>query len=349
MMALMPNKKILTRILKSILILAAYGYVIYKLSRYYASWQSGGLTDTFHWNTGLFLLLLLMMGLNWLLEALRWKWLIRDIRHISLVQSLKAVLSGIAIGLLTPKRIGDVGGRCMMMKPENRYQGLLAFGLGSLLQSGVTLFFGILSVLVILPGEMLIHQQKVTFLLLGVSLGLLLILLIAKLPSIKPLLMKIPGLRKGHRSLDYLERQDISHIIKIFLIGMIRYMVFSTQFVVLLYLFGTPVSAFHAYVAIGLMYFLITFIPVSSLAELGIRGSIAAFTFGFYTSHTEGAILAASGLWIINLALPALAGAWIIGFTKNTIGMPSLAPIFQSLPRKGFAFLSRYSRKSSRN
>ena len=345
----MPNKKILTRIIKSFVILAAYGFVIYKLAGYYANWQSEGLPETFEWSTGWFLLLLLLMGLNWLLEAFRWKILVQHIQDISLVQSLKAVLSGIAIGLLTPRRIGDVGGRCMMMKPENRYQGLMAFGLGSILQSGVTLFFGILSLLVILPGEMLIHQQEVTFLIMAFIPGLFLFLVIMKLPSLKPLLMKIPGLRKGHRSLDYLERQHGWHLMKIFCIGMVRYLVFSTQFILLLNLFGTNIALFHAYIAIGMMYFLITFIPVSSLAELGIRGSIAAFTFSFFTPHTEGAILAASGLWIINLALPALAGAGIIGFTRNNLKMPSPGTLFETLPRKSLASIYRYSRKPSRD
>lgn len=345
----MPNKKILSRITKSFLILAAYGFVIYKLSGYYASWQSEGLPEAFKWNTGWFLLLLLLMVLNWVLEALRWQWLVRDIQPVSFYQSLRGVFSGIAIGLLTPRRIGDVGGRCMMMKPENRYQGLMAFGLGSLLQSGVTLFFGILSLLVILPGEMLIRGQAATLLIMALIPGLLLILLIAKLPSLKPLLLKIPGLRKGHRSLDYLERQHVSQLMKVFFIGVVRYLVFSTQFVLLLDLFGTHIPLIHAYIAIGLMYFLITFIPVSSLAELGIRGSIAAFTFSFFTPHTEGAILAASGLWIINLAVPALAGAWIIGFSKNTLEMPSLSALFQSLPRKSLAFLSRYTKKATRD
>ena len=345
----MPNEKILTRIIKSFVILAAYGFVIYKLAGYYASWKSEGLPETFEWSTGWFLLVLVLMGLNWLLEAFRWKKLVQDIQNISILQSLKAVLSGIAIGLLTPKRIGDVGGRCMMMKPENRYQGLMVFGLGSLLQSGVTLLFGILSLLMILPGGKLIPEQKTTFLALATSLGIILFFLITKLPSIKSLLLKIPWIHPENRTLEYLDRQKSSHLMRIFALGMIRYLVFATQFVLLLNLFGNNIALLHAYIAIGMMYFLITFIPVSSLAELGIRGSIAAFTFSFFTPHTEGAILAASGLWIINLALPAMAGAWIIGFTKNNIDMPSPGTLFQTLPRKSLAFINRYSRKPSRD
>jgi len=342
----MSNKKILSRIIKSTLTLAAYGFVVYKLADYYASWQSRGLQESVEWNTGWFLLLVALMGLNWMLEAVRWKKLISSIQDISLSRSLKAVLSGIAIGLLTPRRIGDVGGRCMMMSPENRYRGLMAFSLGSILQSGVTLFFGILSLLMILPGGKLIPGQMITLLVLATSLGILFFLFITNPSSIKSLLLKIPGLDPGNKTLNYLERQHVSHLMAIYGIGIVRYMVFATQFVLLLKIFGTQISVVDAYIAIGLMYFLIAFLPVSSLAELGIRGSIAAFTFSFFTTHTEGAILAASGLWIINLALPALAGAWIIGFTKNTLELPAFRSPFQTLPRKSLALLSRYSKRS---
>jgi len=341
----MPNKKLLSGIIKSTLTLAAYGFVIYKLADYYARWQSGGLPDTFEWNTGWFLLLLVLMGINWMLEAVRWKKLTRGIQDISLYQSLQAVLSGIAIGLLTPKRIGDVGGRCMMMKPENRSRGLMAFGLGSLLQSGVTLLFGTFSLLLIFPGEKLTAPQATTLLILAGSLGSFLFFFIRHRTSIRPLLSKIPRLQKHLGALDCLENTTASRITGIFIIGVVRYMVFATQFVLLLKFFPTPIPLLHAYIAIGLMYFLITFIPVSSLAELGIRGSIAAFTFGLFTPQTQGAILAASGLWVINLALPALAGAWIIGFSQNTLAIPAFRIPFQSFPRKSLAFFSRYSRK----
>ena len=316
-MAKTTINKYLPATLRPLLALSAYGFIVYKLAGYYSHWQARELEETFDFSGGWFFVVVISMAVNWLLEAMRWQKLTAGIQHLSLYQSIKAVLTGITIGLLTPKRIGDVGGRCMMMPPGNRQQGLLAFGVGSLLQSGVTLVYGALALLLLLAGEAHLQgPQGIILLLAALVPGSLLLLAVNNLPFVEKLLLKIPWLKKQAPALAYLSNQKRNHLFRIFLLGMARYLVFSTQFYLLLRMFGTHVSFSQAFIAIGLMYFLMAFIPVSSLAELGIRGSIAAFAFGLFTPHTEGAILAASGLWIINLALPALTGAWIIG-TSN--------------------------------
>ena len=106
---------------------------------------------------------------------------------------------------------------------------------------------------------------------------------------------------------------------------MVRYIIFASQFFLLLKYFGVPVTLIQGLTGIGLTYFLITFMPVSSLAELGIRGSVAVFVFGLFISQTGGVILATMSLWVINLAIPALTGAWVVAASGQRVRLPGFA------------------------
>ena len=52
-----------------------------------------------------------MMFLNWLVEALKWRYMISKIENISIMTAYRAVLTGITVSTFTPNRIGEYGGR----------------------------------------------------------------------------------------------------------------------------------------------------------------------------------------------------------------------------------------------
>ena len=60
-----------------------------------------------------------------------------------------------------------------------------------------------------------------------------------------------------------------------------------------------------------------TFLPLSSLVELGVRGSVASFVFGMFTIQPGSGVLAVFSLWVINLGLPAVLGAFIVYHSKH--------------------------------
>jgi hypothetical protein len=117
-----------------------------------------------------------------------------------------------------------------------------------------------------------------------------------------------------------------------YVIGMsfLRYIVFTIQFLVLLKFFSVPVPLFDGVIIISLIFFVLSIVPTITLTELGIRDSAAVYFFGIYFSHSGGMsdsiligiLSAATLLWIINLAIPAVIGTFFVFrlkfFRKNS-------------------------------
>lgn len=299
--------------LRILILLAAYGFIAWKLNQVSARWQETGLQG-FVPDPFMVGLVVGLMPVNWLLEALRWKMLSGKIQRLCLWRSLLSVLAGIAMGILTPRRIGDVGGRCLMMNPGTRSKGVMAFALGSMLQTAVTSFFGLLALAALIKGPHGLPREQNILLLAGAFIALSLLAVWSfNLKAFSRLLLRIPGVKKFRGPLTYFHEMEPTQTLKVLLLGMGRYMLFASQFLLLTRAFGSSLPIMQVYTGIALTYFLMTFVPLSSLAGLGIRGSTAVFVFGLFTSQTGGILLATLTLWMINLALPALPGAWIIG------------------------------------
>ena len=58
----------------------------------------------------------------------------------------------------------------------------------------------------------------------------------------------------------------------------------------------------------SLTFLAMSIIPTIALTELGVRGSVAVYFFGFITSMHLAVVLASFSLWAINLVIPALIG-----------------------------------------
>ena len=104
------------------------------------------------------------------------------------------------------------------------------------------------------------------------------------------------------------------------LLSLLRYLVFSLQFYLLLKAFDLNLPYLKAMMLIGLVYLLVTIIPTIALSELGVRGSVSLFVFAIYLEplgnwSDQAALAVASAstiLWLINLAFPALLGVLFV-------------------------------------
>ena len=85
-------------------------------------------------------------------------------------------------------------------------------------------------------------------------------------------------------------------------------------------MFSIPVSIGDALVLVSLVFFLVTVVPTIALTELGVRGTVALYLFGLYFSkkgvyageYNIAVVSASTLLWIINLAIPAIAGTFFV-------------------------------------
>ena len=124
--------------------IAAYSFLAYKLISFthydqlFAWWRQMPMTQ-FWWLAAV----LVLLPVNWLLEAIKWRMLTANVQKITLGFSIKAVLVGISTGFFTPNRIGELVGRVMYLNVENRKAGVTMSVVNSLTQNLVLVLCGV--------------------------------------------------------------------------------------------------------------------------------------------------------------------------------------------------------------
>ena len=313
------TKKIIASI---VLILLSYGFITFKILNFKELKEVD--FYSLHFSSFyllIFLVVILLMFLNWGIETIKWKILIDKIQLFSFFNAFKAVFAGITIGIFTPNRVGEIGGRILFLDKGKRTFGVLATGIGSFAQFITTIttgIFGFILFLLLFPDNNTINSvfNKIS------AIGLLLMLLILiwiyfNIKRIKPILLKIPFFKTRTNQLEYLSETRFSSLLKVLLLSFIRYFIFITQFFLLLIFFDIHLTLIQAYISISLIYLFATLIPTTTLVELGIRGSLAIFFIGMFSDNILGIILSTTFLWLINLAIPSIIGS--VFFVKNNL------------------------------
>ena len=211
---------------------------------------------------------------------------------INFPMAFRSFLSGMAVGIWTPNRVGEVIGRIKSAPSGRKKQALEASVLGSFLQGSVTLTFGcwVLLVGVDLPNPLMPYASWIYALAGSALLILFGLSILRKSRSTKP-----------------------SVLLEAFCLAFMRYLIFATQFAIVLFSFGFNGTLVEAFLGIGILYLLQSFIPGSFLSELGIREVLSILIFSDYFDQPMAAPLAAFSLWIINIGMPVIFWA----FTKR--------------------------------
>ena len=270
-----------------------------------------------HWAIMIFVLS--MMFLNWSLEALKWQFLIKKIENVSFLRSVRAVFSGITVSTFTPNRVGEYGGRVFCLDTADRVQAVLITVIGSMGQLLTTIFFGSLGILLLpkyLPEfSQLISQINLSFSVLVFLLlfvNALLVFLFLNTPFLSKVLSKIIYLNRYKKYNAVFSFYTIKELAIVLFFSAARYIVFTTQFFILLFVFGVEVNYLDAITLTMIMLLIISIIPTIAITEISVRGSVAISLFGLISFNTIGILSATLALWIINLLLPALIGTFFI-------------------------------------
>jgi hypothetical protein len=285
--------------LKVAIVLLAAGYVVHRFlfteDKHSVAEHLAAAVSS---NPYTFLIVLLLMPVNWLLEA--WKWKLAAGRHvqIGIGRALKGVLAGVTIGTATPNRVGEFAGRIFMEKEGDRVQLLLLSFVCSFCQVAVTIIAGMAG-LSMMEGKAGLSDLQLVFI---VSAGILFFCL--------PLLLKfIP--EKWNARTQALREFPAGLFSLVMVLSAIRYSVYVTQFILLLEIFrpeGLPVLPLLACVMTA--YLVVTMIPTFSFTEVIVRGSIAGLVFeGSGVLGYRVGFAVAVVLWTINVALPSLIGS----------------------------------------
>ena len=326
----MLSKKTLGFLLKITIVVFALYFLYQQLTSKKAieGFDIAFIKQTILENQSLVVLVFLMMFFNWLVEAIKWKFLIAKIEKVSMLTSLRAVFSGITVSVFTPNRIGEYGGRVFCLEKADRMQGVLITVLGSMAQLLTTIFFGSMGILFLnnyIPELQELYQEmEYTFplmLFMLLLLNILLLLLFHNISVISNLMDKYGWLSKYKKYKEVFTFYNTQELAFVFLFSIIRYAIFTTQFFILLNLFGVDISYFDSIILTMFMLFVISIIPTIAISEIGIRGSVSVYLFGLVSANTLGILSATFVLWVINLLLPAIIGAFFV-FTLKFFRKP---------------------------
>ena len=99
---------------------------------------------------------------------------------------------------------------------------------------------------------------------------------------------------------------------KVLFLSMLRYSVYSFQFFLLIRFVNIDISLFQSLTMSALSFLSMSIIPTIALTEIGVRGSVAIYFFGFLSDNAIGIMTASFALWIINLVVPAIFGVFFV-------------------------------------
>ena len=85
---------------------------------------------------------ILLIPFNFIFENLKWRTLLKGVQPTSFWTSMKSILCGSTLGIVTPNRLGEYGGRILYMNPEDNWKAVYATGVGNLAQMIILLTFG---------------------------------------------------------------------------------------------------------------------------------------------------------------------------------------------------------------
>ncbi len=260
----------------------------------------------------LFVVALLLMWVNYHLESLKWMTLTKPFQRISLKTALMAIYAGNSLGLISPARLGEYGGRMLGLKPENRAKSVWALSFGAFLQKVVIYWLGFFALVYGFQQMMLDYGANSYlsvdyFVPILVAVGLFFTgALVFYDPIIRTILRKQSWLGKKIYQGYFKYSRSTTWVGLGVTLG--RYLVYSIQLYLLNRFFGLPNDPVLQFSIIFITYWIQSFFPLPSALGLLIKSEIALF---LWSSSDVNEISILSGtffLWIVNGVVPALIG-----------------------------------------
>jgi uncharacterized membrane protein YbhN (UPF0104 family) len=265
-----------------------------------------------------FILVFVLMFVNWSLEALKWKISVQGVQPVSFFRSLKAIFSGVSFSVTTPNRTGEYLGRVLYMDDGNRLRVISLTILGSISQLLVTIFFGLLGLLILRPDidnvSLSGWMEWIKDLgIIGASLVFIfLTVFYFRIGWLVKWIDKIPAIKKYIWLINELEKTDTTLLLRLLSISLLRYLVFATQYFLLFRFFGVEVNWWQGFWATAIVFFVMAITPTIELFEVVKKMYITKEIFAIFTVNTLAIGFVTTTIWCINLVIPAAIGSLLI-------------------------------------
>jgi len=267
------------------------------------------------------LFLVFLSALNWFLEIVKWKILVGSTLKINLVSAAEQSLGALTASIITPNRIGEYGAKAIYYRAKNRKPIVALNFLGNMMQMSTTVIFGVFGLILFQQHHQTevfnINPYKLTAIVCALIMMSLLILKLRKV-EIKGLFVRLISVGQKSKGLSLQKLKGFYKQInrQIYLKGIglsiMRYLVFSFQFYILLKLLGSSTNYMESMMTISTMYLLASVIPSIFIFDVIIKGSIAVYLFTLSGLNSMVVLSVVTLMWLLNVAFPSILGSYFV-------------------------------------
>lgn len=276
----------------------------------------------------LFILVLLLMLVNWGVEVLKWKQLMSKIYPTNFKIAIQSILAGAAGSNFTPFKVGNFFARVALVPHKFRTKGILTLFVGDAAQFLMTMFLGSASAAIIVYGmkQSLSMQpfQDYSLSLVAISTLIVTSTLIVAFIFLKHLTFFIENLPfLGYWKKVWAVVGDFNHrnnALKLLLLSGIRLITISVQYYLVFVIFGMDISYFESFLITNTLFLIYNFLPTLNILEFGLTKSAIFIILlevflgkEFVTLDVALTVACTSFLiWLINLAIPSTIGSFFL-------------------------------------
>lgn len=266
---------------------------------------------------GWFMIVLILTCLNWTLETIKWKSLVNRLDNISFGRAFLGVLLGVSFSLFTPNRLGEYGGRVLVLK-HHRIAAIVSTLIGSYSQIVANMSIGGLALIIFLWKYMHLHIYYILALCSAYAiLAGFLFISYFNIDIVSVLFKKYSIFKKISEYVEVVRQYTGNDLRKLLMLSVCRYGIYCMQFYLLLKVFKTGLKWMDGVVLIPNVFFVQGVLPTMAIFDVSLRGQVAVQFISDYAQGEMFQVVAASlVLWFINLIVPSLIGGFLALFYK---------------------------------
>lgn len=253
----------------------------------------------------------LLIPINWGIESFKWQLITAPIEKISFKTANHSVYSGICLGNLAPGRATEFLAKIIFFKLENRPKITALHFINGMFQLSITYLIGLTALFIQLKqfeGENVWLAYTTSF--IAVLVFGVFVFCIIKIDFILNLITQ--KISKQQPIGDFKYQFTSKKLFQLFSLSLLRYFVFSAQFILLIYLFHQQNFNFSIFLGIAIYFLITTTIPMISLLEAPIRAAIALIVFQNSGISNSALALSSVLIWLINIIIPSVFGYTIL-------------------------------------
>ncbi|TAH02951.1 MAG: hypothetical protein EAZ15_04280 [Sphingobacteriales bacterium] len=309
------QKKKLTLVIKIAVLLLATFFIVYKLNTNQNLENFYKIIKTLNPKQVYIKLsiVVLMMLLNWFLESLKWRYLVKRVERISLLKAVESVFCGLTWAIFTPNRIGEYGGRIFFLSPRKRIPGMVAMGVGHIAQMVITNVMGTIAVVWFVYNFVKIQTWLLPyFAFWGSVIAISLVVLYFNIRLINYVLFRVKFLKKYEKYFSVLSEYTKMQLLTVLLFSLVRFIVFTGQYVFILNFLIPNIPILPSALMVFILFLIQSALPSLDLLDIGVRSLTADYFFGYITPQSSVVIACAALIWLVNLIIPAILGSFFV-------------------------------------